>query len=371
LGHRVAENLFLDEPKENNIWVVDALRLKLRERTYDRAQSLWRIITTPRIQHLQIIDLPDKLHWLYYPIKLAYDYVVLPCWKLLKRIRKLPPGPRLDPDLVKSRSQAFWRGKAGAWGKWSGRDTEFGTELNRKLVSMVGISPGDMVLDVAGGAGNPGIYIADVVGSTGSVISTDVVLEMLQHSRQRASDAGIGNIKYCVADMDALPFSNESFDAVVSRFGLMFCKDFGSTLRSIRRLLKPNACAGFIVWGTRDKNPVFDISGQVYTAFFKVEHTETNLGPFRLSEAGVLEQLLLDAGFSGVEECEVVFDNTIKKGPRFWQSVLEQSFDVEFDELPEKIRIAFDQAIEEAFIPFLQGEQYHFTNSVRIAVGTA
>jgi len=371
LSRHVAENLFSDEPKEHNIWSVDSFRLQLRERPSDQVRSLWRTITTPRIQHLQIIDLPDKLYWLYYPIKLVYDYVALPCWKLVKRIRKIPPGSRSDPELEKARSRAAWRRKADAWGKWSTRQAGYGNELNRKLINLVRILPGDRVLDVAGGAGNPGIDIAEYVASTGSVISTDIVPEMLCHSRRQALEANIVNIRYCVADMNALPFVAESFDAVVSRFGLMFCQDHVHTLCAIRRLLKPGARAGFIVWGARDKNLIFDISSKVCSTFFGVEYTEKKVGPFALSEVGILECHLLNAGFSAVEEFEMRLDSKPEKESRFWQPVIEQSFDVDFDKLPAKVRLALDETLEEAFKPFLKGEQYHFTSSMRIGIGAA
>jgi ubiquinone/menaquinone biosynthesis C-methylase UbiE len=113
------------------------------------------------------------------------------------------------------------------------------TPLTRALIEDSGIKTGCLVLDVAGGAGEPSLTIAGVVGPTGLVMCTDAVEEMVVAAQSEADRRGIENIEFGNCAADSLPFPDNSFDAVVSRLGAMFFPDPLVAFREILRVTKP------------------------------------------------------------------------------------------------------------------------------------
>ncbi|HVC01334.1 MAG TPA: bifunctional demethylmenaquinone methyltransferase/2-methoxy-6-polyprenyl-1,4-benzoquinol methylase UbiE [Steroidobacteraceae bacterium] len=107
-------------------------------------------------------------------------------------------------------------------------------------LAVAGLRPGQCALDVAGGTGDLAIGLARQVGRDGCVVLSDVNRAMLERGRDRLLDHGIaGNVECVVADAEALPFEDESFDAVTIGFGLRNVTDKAAALASMHRVLKP------------------------------------------------------------------------------------------------------------------------------------
>jgi ubiquinone/menaquinone biosynthesis C-methylase UbiE len=90
-------------------------------------------------------------------------------------------------------------------------------------------------LDVACG---PGIVVEALARDGGEVVGCDITPEMLQRAEQRCAKAGLGNVRFVPGRAEALPFDDESFDAVVSRSALHHFVDPAATLREMARVLK-------------------------------------------------------------------------------------------------------------------------------------
>ncbi len=107
---------------------------------------------------------------------------------------------------------------------------------------LAGIRPGHHCLDLASGTGDLAARLARRVGDDGLVVASDINAAMLSRGRDRLIDRGlVGNIRYCLADAEALPFADDRFDAVTMAFGLRNVTDKARALASIRRTLKPGA----------------------------------------------------------------------------------------------------------------------------------
>jgi hypothetical protein len=92
LADRIIAKLSLDDEPESPdgpapLYRVSSYRLHMRERLRDRAAYVLRTILMPRGAHLHMIALPDALFALYYPVKLIHDYVLLPVWLVMRRIK--------------------------------------------------------------------------------------------------------------------------------------------------------------------------------------------------------------------------------------------------------------------------------------------
>jgi demethylmenaquinone methyltransferase / 2-methoxy-6-polyprenyl-1,4-benzoquinol methylase len=110
----------------------------------------------------------------------------------------------------------------------------------RFLLSQTGLRPGRSALDVAGGTGDLAAGLARQVGPTGRVVLSDINAAMLSHGRDRLLDAGIvTQVAHVLANAEALPFRDASFDCVTIGFGLRNVTDKAAALASMYRVLKP------------------------------------------------------------------------------------------------------------------------------------
>lgn len=110
----------------------------------------------------------------------------------------------------------------------------------RFALSQTGLRPGQRALDVASGTGDLGAGLARQVGPHGQAVLTDINREMLARGRDRLLDRGIaGNVAFVIADAEALPFPDRSFDCVTIGFGLRNVTDKAAALRSMQRVLRP------------------------------------------------------------------------------------------------------------------------------------
>ena len=135
--------------------------------------------------------------------------------------------------------------------------------LTSALIEDAGIAPGQNVLDVAGGPGEPSLTIAEVVGSSGLVTCTDAIAEMVSAAEREAHRRRLTNIKFHQCAADSLPFDSNSFDAVVSRLGVMLFPDPIAALREMLRVTKPNGEVALVVWARSDAYPFFHLVSAV------------------------------------------------------------------------------------------------------------
>ncbi len=147
---------------------------------------------------------------------------------------------RPAPDLgaVKTRQQATWA--AGDFGR-------IGVQLQivgERLCEAVDLGAADRVLDVAAGNGNASLAAARHFAD---VTSTDYVPALLEQGRLRA-EADRLPITFQVADAEALPFDDASFDVVLSTFGVMFAPDQERAAAELVRVARPGGRIGLASW---------------------------------------------------------------------------------------------------------------------------
>lgn len=164
-----------------------------------------------------------------------------------------------------------------------------------RVVKRARLAPGERVLDVACGTGAVASVALRETGSEGAVVGIDRSPEMLEVARRKMPD-----VDWREGRAEALPFPDESFDAVLCQFGLMFFDDRDQALREMLRLLRPGGRVTLVVWDGLERSPA-------YTAL--TELVEQQLGPeagkpirssFALGDSAAMRALLEDAGFTSV-----------------------------------------------------------------------
>jgi ubiquinone/menaquinone biosynthesis C-methylase UbiE len=154
-------------------------------------------------------------------------------------------------------NRTAWTGEhlVGFFTTWSREWAGFVQHTTAPLVEQLQIAPGQRVLDLASGPGEPAITIARLVGPAGQVTATDISSGMLESAAANAQAAGVTNLVTQVAPADALPFPDATFDRVTCRFGVMYFPDVRKALSEARRVLVPGGQAGFTVWPPNAEHP--------------------------------------------------------------------------------------------------------------------
>ena len=144
-------------------------------------------------------------------------------------------------DQLKERVRRDWADVATieAWRRWREPFSVQTQMLTSTLIDAADIRPGQRVLDLASGAGEPALTLARAVGDDGHVTASDLSPGWLAIIEDAALAESLGNIDLVVADAHALPFPAETFDRVTSRLGVMFFADVQRALAECRRVLRP------------------------------------------------------------------------------------------------------------------------------------
>src|SRR5215831_3538513 len=130
-----------------------------------------------------------------------------------------------DLRAFKAEQSTQWSAVAQGWRRRWTTFEQGAQPLSDRLVELARIAPEQRVLDVATGIGEPALTAARRVGPAGSVMAIDQAPQMLAVARERIEAAGVENIEFVEGDAETLVFEPASFDAVVSRWGMLFFQD--------------------------------------------------------------------------------------------------------------------------------------------------
>lgn len=222
---------------------------------------------------------------------------------------------------------AAWETSSQYWTKHQSLIAAMFAPLTSALVDASHIGPGQTVLDVGGGSGEPSLTIVPIVGPSGSVTYTDPSAGMVNAARDEAERRGLSTITFHESPAERLPFSDNSFDAVVGRLSAMFFVDADLALSEILRVTKPGGRVALLVWAAREVNPFFSVISDVLNEFVPAEPEDEDApAAFRFAEPGKLANLFRDAGAISVTAQTVPFriENPIDI-ERFWELRTEMS----------------------------------------------
>jgi SAM-dependent methyltransferase len=258
-----------------------------------------------------------------------------------------------------------WVGRAGLQ---EARNIEVAHLLQREAAPR----PGERVLDIGCGTGATAIPFAASVAPNGHVTGIDISLPMLDQARDNIAKAGADNITLIQADAQVHRFPADSFDLLISRFGVMFFADPVAAFTNLHAGLRQGGRLCMAVWASMDDNAhwkiPFDIAVKHLGAPAPTDPRAP--GPMAFRDPAYLRDILGKAGFTAIDitpQGFTIIGQTPKKdaelaamfGPA-WRLMEEKN-------APEDVRQAIIAAIEIAYGPYLTRAGMRLPGTVLIA----
>ena len=162
---------------------------------------------------------------------------------------------------------------------------------------------GARVLDIGCGFGDTAQRIAGLVGPEGEVLGVDAAPRFISTAREEASEAGIGNLSFAVADVERTTF-DQRYDMAFSRMGTMFFANPVAALRRVRQALVPGGRLAMAVWRSKAENDWMMRAQEVTERFItkpeEYDEPTCGPGPFSMANADTTSGILKSAGFDEI-----------------------------------------------------------------------
>lgn len=195
---------------------------------------------------------------------------------------------------------ASWAGSGGhAWVATQDLIDQLFRPLERILVDAVMSSHARRVLDVGCGTGGTTVALAHRLAGAGTCTGVDLSEPMIASARRRGEEAGV-TVDFIVADAQHHPFPAATFDAVVSRFGVMFFDDPVAAFANLRKASAPGATLRQLVWRSADENPFMTAAEQAAASLLPElpVRRPNEPGQFGLADQGHVHRILAASGWS-------------------------------------------------------------------------
>lgn len=277
--------------------------------------------------------------------------------------------PTPDNATIIEGQRQDWNRVAGGWEKWDRLFEEQMAFVNHRLVADARLHTGLNVLDLGSGTGYPALLGAQVVGPAGSVVGMDLAEQMLAAAERKAKRLGLNNISFRTGDVTSLPFEPNSFDAITSRFCLMFLPEIPKAASEIARVLKPGSWVAAAVWSAPDKNPSIGLSMAAIKQVIELPPPDpTAPGIFRLAKPGELAGLFQQAGLVDVTDQDFLADWTYGSADEYYTSLIEIAAPVQnlMAKLTEAQKQDVKQRILQAASSYTRAGRIVFPMAIRI-----
>ncbi len=203
---------------------------------------------------------------------------------------------------------------SAAYDSWVGRWSRLFVPI---VLNAAGVTQNQRVLDVSTGTGEAVLAALPIVGTSGMLVGADIAPAMLEGARKRLNDAHFHPV---AADGQALPFKDQSFDALVCQLGLQFFPDPARGLAEFRRVLRPGASAAVCVISSPDRAPMWSILAEALGRRIPAQRHVLNLS-FALADQTRLRSLFIEAGFQDVHVERVERADSTKTFDEYWEPI--------------------------------------------------
>jgi SAM-dependent methyltransferase len=221
-----------------------------------------------------------------------------------------------------------WQTVAAGWEKHADtlhRDT---MPVTSRMIDAIRPQPGHNVLELAAGIGDVGFLAAEMIEPGGTLITSDLVPEMLTAAQRRADQLGVTNVRFRQIDAEAIDQPAASLDGVLCRWGYMLMPDAEAALKDTRRVLKPGGRVALAAWADPGDNPWTVLPVEELTERGLVEPMPPGPGQFAWAPEGTTEEQLEAAGFVEYEVESIAFTVHYPSIESWWERTEDMSLRV-------------------------------------------
>ena len=247
-----------------------------------------------------------------------------------------------DADAFTAFEAAGWERQAPTYDDVMGRVT---SRLVGPLLEAAGVQQGSRVLDVATGPGYAAAAAADLGAS---VVGVDMAPAMVELARRLHP-----TVEFRVAQAEALPFEDDSFDAVISNFVAPHLSRPELAVAELVRVLRGGGRLALTTWDAADRMRFLGVFLDSFAEAGATPPPDIPAGPafFQFADDEKFAKLLTGSGLNGVEITTVAFDHQIQSADELWQGMLggmvrtSATFLGQPEQTREKVRAAFDRLV--------------------------
>ena len=267
-----------------------------------------------------------------------------------------------------------WQAVAGGWRRWEPMLQSFTWPMSLRMVAAAEVGPGQRVLDVGCGMGDPTLQVAVLVGPHGRVLGIDVAEGMIATARERAAALGLGHAEFRTADVMTMDLPAESFDVVLGRWSLIYVADPPAALARLRGALVPGGRIALSAWAPPEANPWITVPMAALARVRPLPPPDPAIpGAFHLSADGALAKALVGAGFQAVGQERVVLSWFAHDAEEFWAvtGYTAGPFASRLSELSAAERAQVKREVTEGIARFRAGDVYRIPAQAQLAWGRA
>lgn len=276
-----------------------------------------------------------------------------------------------DAESGRTDPADHWEKVAEAWAKWWPFIEAGARPVGQAMLDLVALKPGERVIDLASGIGEPAALAAERVGPAGHVVATDLAPTMVALGRARLERLGLTNIDFRRMDASAPDLPAGSFDVALCRWGLMFIDDLAGTLARLHDLLAPGGRLAIAVWGPPEEVPAISLATRVLRRELELPPpAEGTATPFDLADTDALTRSLEAAGFGDVDSRPVSVTYAFASDEEYFDYRRDLSPpDPAMAGIPEERLAAAWQAVGEALAPYRTAEGRVVMRNLSICLG--
>lgn len=278
-----------------------------------------------------------------------------------------------DAEKYKNAQREQWNKDGPAWRYWTPILERWYGETTRQMLELVHIQPGQRILDIAAGAGEPAMSAAVRVGPGGYVLATDISEGIVELARQVAYERGFQQVETRAMDGEQLDLPDGTFDAVLCRFGLMYMPNPVNALRAWRRVLRESGRVAVAVFSTPDRNAWGAVPASVIRLRAHLPPPVAGQpGTFSLGDPRMLEGVFRQAGFVDTEIRAVPVPHRAASAAEYVQAAREAfgGFNALMAQLPSELRESIWNEVEGSMRRFESPDGFEAPGECLVAAAT-
>ena len=270
--------------------------------------------------------------------------------------------------IINQEQKEFWNEKKGKiWVSLESNIDKMLGPLGHHAIKILNPKSGEKILDIGCGTGSTSQSLSKLVGENGLITGIDISEPILRFAKNQLENRNIKNIDFIQEDAQTFNLSNFNYDAIFSRFGIMYFEDPFFAFKNIKKSLNSKGRITFICWSNREENDWITLSSKVASQFLELppKNNPREPGPFAFEEYSYIKEILTKSGWKNINiknhKENIIVGKTLDHAAAFLSKMGPMS--VPFENSNEKTKAKVIEALKECYSKYLipKGVEFHFS----------